>query len=178
MSATRIKIWPALALVVLGVALAGLTLTRRSDGWVIWHEYGRWSISEDRASIHTERSALDCTSKYRVQVVEAKPDRVLLRLERRPSTEVCDLVGCVSSALFDCGVTIALAEPLPAEAKVQAVCEPEKSLYATSVGGGARPTLGYATGQVTTCSLLARSRADRLTMGERLPAFTSGLSER
>ena len=141
MAARQRQLSGVVALVVLGLVTVGLSLALRGDSWVTWHDYGRWTISEDRTAIRTERSALGCTTEYRAQMVDSQAGSVLLRFEQRPSSDPCPAVGCVSVEVFDCGVTIALPKSLPAGATVHALCEPERSFYATTVPGGGRPTL-------------------------------------
>lgn len=133
------------AAAVLAAALAlFLAVRSRDGGWEAWNDYGRWTISADRAVVRTERQGLDCASGHRVRVDTSKPGVALLRFESRPleSDEGCDAsMVCTVAGTFACGVTITLPAPVPVGWTVRSVCQPERTPYAATVPGGGQVTL-------------------------------------
>lgn len=96
--------------------------------------------------IRTERPGLafSCSSSYRALITATDDSEWVVRFEASHSGGQCDSKGCEVETIFSCGAAITLDQAVPADVTVRAVCEPEESLFATTVPGGAQLTLGPA----------------------------------
>ncbi len=105
--------------------------------WETFHGFGRWALDTDRRTIYAERSTIRSScAEHRIVVADDSANPWLLRFESRITAEDCPAAGCV-----DCSLQLSLARAVPPDVEVRAVCDPDSSIFATTVPGGAQVTL-------------------------------------